>query len=154
MELIVLLFLLGIVLLVAEVFMPGAVLGIIGAVSMIAGCVVSFSQFGAPGGLLATAAALLLLGVALWLEFRVIPRSRLGRHLFIRETVSSTSQAPVGNDSMVGNEGDTLTVLAPSGYVMVGGRRYEAFSNSGHLEAGTRIRVAGHDTFRLIVTKI
>lgn len=154
MDLIVLLFLLGIVLLVAEVFMPGAVLGIIGALSMVAGCVVSFSQFGTTGGLLATAAALVLLGLALWLEFRVIPNSRLGRHLFIRETVSSTSQAPVGNDSMVGSEGDTVTVLAPSGYVLVGGRRYEAFSSSGHLEAGTRIRVAGHDTFRLIVTKI
>lgn len=154
MELILLLFLLGVLLLVAEVFMPGAVLGIIGALAMIAGCVLSFSQFGPLWGLLATAAALLLLGLMLWLEFRVLPRTRLGKQLFIQATVSATSQAPIGNDALLGQEGDTLTVLAPSGYISVAGRRYEGFSNSGHLEAGSRIRVTGRDNFRLIVTKI
>ena len=154
MELIILLFLLGILLLAAEVFMPGAVLGIIGTLAMLAGCVISFSQFGALGGLSATAAALLLLGLALWLEFRVLPRSRLGRNLIIHSTVSSTSQAPVGNDAMIGKEGEALTILSPSGYVTLEGRRYEAFCSSGHLETGTRVRVIGHDTFRLIVTKL
>ena len=74
--------------------------------------------------------------------------------MFIHSTVGSTSQEPVGHDSMVGQSGETLTTLAPSGYVSVGGRRYEAFSSSGHLEKGTPVRVTGHDTFRLIVTKV
>ena len=46
MNAILLLFLIGVLLLAGEVFVPGAILGIIGALCMFGGCVLSFSQFG------------------------------------------------------------------------------------------------------------
>jgi membrane-bound ClpP family serine protease len=54
---------------------------------------------------------------------------------------------------VVGKVGEAATTLAPSGYVLIEGRRYEAFSQSGHMDRGTALKVVAVDNFRLIVTK-
>jgi membrane-bound serine protease (ClpP class) len=53
---------------------------------------------------------------------------------------------------VVGRPAEALTTLAPSGYVAVDGRRYEAFCQSGHAAKGATLRVVGVDNFRLIVS--
>ena len=64
------------------------------------------------------------------------------------------SQPPVADkDSVMGKVAEAVTPLVPSGYVLVDGRRYEAFSQSGHAAKGAQMRVTGLDNFRLIVTK-
>jgi membrane-bound ClpP family serine protease len=154
MNAIILLFLIGILFLVVEVFMPGAILGILGVAAMIAGSVLSFNLFGIGGGLVASAVAAALLGLALYLEFVLLPKTKLGGKLFVKSTVSSTSQAPVGSDDMIGREAEALTTLAPSGVVAVDGKRYEAFCRTGHAPKGARLLISGRDNFRLIVTQI
>jgi membrane-bound ClpP family serine protease len=54
---------------------------------------------------------------------------------------------------VVGKPATADTTLAPSGYVLVDGRRYEAFCRSGHVAKGEVLRVIGADNFRLIVSK-
>jgi membrane-bound serine protease (ClpP class) len=66
MNAIALLFFVGVILLAAEVFVPGGVLGIIGGLAMAAGCGVAFAKLGVTGGLVATVAASLLLGLTLY----------------------------------------------------------------------------------------
>ena len=151
MNAIILLFVIGILCLVFEVVMPGAVVGVIGGLLMAAGCVLSFIHYGSMYGLLATAAALAALGLMFYVEFRVLPRTRIGRPLFVQSTVGSTSQAPLAGDEIIGRQGETLTTLAPSGYISVDGRRYEAFCRAGHIPLGTQVRVVGRDAFRIIV---
>jgi membrane-bound ClpP family serine protease len=150
---IILLFAIGVLLLAFEVFLPGAVLGIVGGVAMLGGCVLAFVHFGAAGGLGATLGAVLILGLTLYLEVVLLPRTKFGRNLFVHATVHATSQPPVATDTVVGHTGRALTTLAPSGYVLVEGKRYEAFSRSGHIEKGASLRVVGLDNFRLIVSK-
>lgn len=154
MNTIVILFVVGILFLVFEVIMPGAVLGIMGAVAMLAGVIISFTQYGVPGGIIATVSALGVLGLALYIEFILLPKTKLGQRLFVHSKVDSTSQPPVAEaESVVGKSAEALTTLAPSGYVAIGGRRYEAFCQSGHAVKGERLQVTGIDNFRLIVTK-
>lgn len=154
MNAILLLFLLGVLLLAAEVFMPGAILGILGAAAMLAGCVISFSKFGTAGGTLATVIALSLLALTLYLELVWLPKSRFGKNLVVNSASDATSQPPLADPgSVVGKDAEAVTTLAPSGYVVVDGRRYEAFCQAGHVAKGTRLRVVGLDNFRLIVTK-
>ena len=153
-DLIFLLFLLGVILLAGEVFVPGAILGIFGGLSMLAGCVISFRQFGAVGGMLATVVALALLGLTLYIELVWLPKTRFGRKLIVQSAVDATSQPPLADkESVTGKPAEALTALVPSGFVLVEGRRYEAFSQSGHVAKGTVLRVTGLDNFRLIVTK-
>lgn len=151
---IIILFLAGILLLALEVFVPGAVLGILGAVLILAGVVVAWILHGAGGGLVALGAAVGLLGLTLYLEFVVLPKSRLARKLSMSTTVAGTSQGPVAvSAEVVGQSGEAVTPLAPTGYVVVKGRRYEAFSQSGFLAKGVAVKVTGLDNFRLLVTK-
>lgn len=154
MTAIIILFLAGILLLALEVFVPGAVLGILGAILIIAGVAVAFGVYGATGGFLALGAGIVLLVLTLYLEFVVLPRTRLARTFSMTATVEGTSQAPVASlAEVLEQSGETETPLSPSGYVMVNGRRYEAFSQSGYLAKGVAVRVTGLDNFRLLVTK-
>lgn len=154
MNAIVLLFAVGLVLLAFEVFVPGGILGIFGGLSLLGGVVLAFTGFGATGGWTALAVALGLVGLMVYLEFGLLPKTALGRRLFLRSAVGGTSQPPLAESAaVVGRGGEALTPLAPTGYVIVDGRRYEAFSQSGLLPKGAPVRVVGLDTFRLIVTK-
>lgn len=154
MTVIVLLFVAGVLMLAAEIFTPGGILGVIGAVAMFAGCAIAFSEFGPMGGGLATVAALALLALTLYLELVWLPKSRLGKALVVQSASDAVSQPPVADEATIkGKPAEAATTLAPSGYVLVEGRRYEAFCQSGHAEKGAALRVVGLDNFRLIVTK-
>lgn len=154
MNAIILLFLIGMLLLAGEVFVPGAILGIIGGLCMLVGCVLSFMNFGMTGGLLATGVAVLLLGSMLYIELIWLPKTRLGKKLVVQSTVSATSQPPVADlQAVLGKDAEAITPLVPSGYVLVDGRRYEGFSQAGHMPKGAVLRVTGLDNFRLILTK-
>lgn len=154
MNAVLLLFLAGIVLLAGEIVTPGMVLGILGAVAMFTGCGVAFARFGAAGGGLATVAAFALLGLTLYLELVWLPKTRFGKKMVVQSASDAVSQPPLADaGAVVGKTAAALTTLAPSGYVSVEGRRYEAFCQSGHAAKGATLRVVGLDNFRLIVTK-
>ena len=154
MTAIILLFLLGIVFLVFEVFMPSSVLGFLGGAAMLWACVLAFLNYGARGGGVATVAGLAILGFALYAEFGLLPKTRIGKRFFLHDSIGATSQPPLAETAaVVGKFCEAATTLAPSGYVMIEGRRYEAFSQSGHVARGTALKVVAVDNFRLIVTK-
>lgn len=154
MNAILILFLIGVLLLAGEVFVPGAVLGIIGAICMLGGCVLAFVNFGTAGGLLATGIAVVLLVLMLYVELYWLPRTKMGKNMIVQSKVDQTSQPPLAElDAVLGKTAEALTPLMPSGYVLVEGKRYEAYSQSGHVPKGAVMRVTGLDNFRLILTK-
>jgi membrane-bound ClpP family serine protease len=151
---ILLLFGLGIVLLTLEVAVPGGVLGVLGGLAMLGGCGLAFYEFGVGGGGVAVVVALFCLAVGLYVEFRVLPKTRYGKKLFLNQTVSATSQPlPADAAAVVGQVAEAVTMMAPSGYVTIDGRRYEAFSQSGLIAKGATVRVVAVDNFHLIVVK-
>lgn len=153
MTLIVLLFAVGIIFLAVEVIIPGAILGSIGALLMFAGCALAFTDYGTLGGIVALLIAFTVGGLALFLEFRVLPRTKIGKRAFLTTQITGVSAA-LGNDALelVGKPAEALTMLSPSGYVRVDGRRYEAFCQSGQVPAGAMLEIIGADNFRLIVS--
>ena len=151
---IVLLFALGILLLTFEVVVPGGVLGVLGGLAMLAGCALAFFEFGATGGGIAVVVAVACLSLGLFIEFRVLPKTRYGKKFFLHQSVDALSQPkPADEKVIVGKTGEAVTMLAPSGYVSIEGRRYEAFSQSGLIAKGTLVRVVGVDNFHLIVAQ-
>ena len=153
MTLILLLFAAGVVLLALEVIVPGAILGIIGGILMLIGVIVSFDQYGLSGGGLASAAGLGMVGIALYLEFVLLPKSRLAKTFSMTATVTGKSQPAIADRSVIGKRATAVTTLAPSGVVECEGRRYEAFARSGHVPAGAAVDVVDLDNFRLIVAQ-
>ena len=153
MTLIILLFSVGIVLLAVEVIVPGAILGSIGGLMMFGGCVLSFMEYGTGGGLIAVTVALALTFLTLFIEFRVLPRTAVGKRAFLKSEVTGVSAA-FGEEArdLIGKPAEALTMLSPSGYIRIDGKRYEAFCQSGQVPAGSPLEVIGADNFRLIVS--
>jgi membrane-bound ClpP family serine protease len=152
MMLILALFAAGVILLALEVIVPGAILGITGGVFMLIGVIVSFEQHGAGGGALATGAAMIAVAVTLYLEFVLLPKSRIAKTFSMTATVDGRSQPAIADRAVIGRTVTAVTTLAPSGVVELDGRRYEAFSRSGHVAAGAQLSVVDLDNFRLIVS--
>jgi membrane-bound serine protease (ClpP class) len=154
MNTILLLFILGLVFLFFEVFTPGPIFGILGGLTLIGGIAMAFGSYGANIGLLAAVGAIVAVSATLYAELVWLPKTRFAQKLSIKSTSGSIDrQLPVPPGEVVGKTAEALTTLAPSGYVLVEGRRYEAFSQSGHVARGEQLLVAGLDNLRLIVTK-
>jgi len=155
MSLIVLLFIIGILCIVAEVLVPGGILGGVGILFMFGGCVLAFTRYDVGGGMIAISAALVVTIIALTLELKLLPKTKLGKRAFLEKQISGSSSIYGAREhELVGKSGEALTKLTPSGYVRIDGQRYEAFSQSGQIEAGTQLQVVGSDNFRLIVAPI
>jgi len=149
---VILLFACGILLLALEVIVPGAVLGIVGAILLMVGVGLSFDRFGAEGGALASAAALLIGGVAFYFEFVLLPRSRLARKFSMTATVAGTSQPAVADASLVGRRAVAATTLAPSGLIEFASQTFPGIPGSDGTTDKFAVEVVGFDTFRVIVT--
>ncbi len=154
MTLLIILFSAGILLILAEVILPGGIVGAIGGIMLIAGCVLAFVAYGTGGGMAAVFLAVVLTAAALYLEFRYLPRTKIGRKAFLTKEITATSSTEfAGAAALVGQTAEAVTMLSPSGFVNVAGRRYEAFCQSGQAPAGSLLEITGADNYRLIVTR-
>jgi membrane-bound serine protease (ClpP class) len=154
MTIILLLFVLGIVLLVLDLFVPGIVLSVFGTFAFLAGAARAFGEFGTAGGLFAFAIGMVLLAIALYVEYGLLPKTRLGRKFFLHSAVQGTSQPAAEGATLTGREAVVVTPLVPTGQIEIDGRRHEAQSLDGRLPVGTHVKVTGAQNFSLTVTKL
>ncbi len=152
MTTIVFLFLLGVLMLSLEIFLPGGILGVLGALVMVGAVVLSFRDYGVTGGMIALSVGIGLGIAAVVGEFVILPRTRSGQRLFLSASITGVATAAAARE-VVGKTCEAVTVLAPSGVVLLDGKRYEAFCRDGFAERGARLVVQGNDNFRLIVSK-
>ncbi|MDB6094679.1 MAG: serine protease [Verrucomicrobia bacterium] len=155
MTTILLLFVLGIVLLVLDLFLPTFILSVIGAMVMLAGTARAFTLYGTVGGLLTFLIGVLLVAIALYVEYVLLPKTRFGKKFFLHAEVHGTTQAPASETAaLTGRVATALTPLMPTGQIEIDGRRYEGLSLDGHVDKGERLTVTGSQNFSLTVTKL
>jgi membrane-bound serine protease (ClpP class) len=164
-----LLFILGLVLIAIEVIVPGYVLpGVLGVLCVIAALFLGLVDFDKVdfevqwkagyvtralsivfGSILATA-------TMMYAAFKVLPESRLGRHLLLTTRIEgratdSAAQAALG---LVGQVGTVVSALRPSGKVKIGELRYDAVAERGYIDAGTPVEVIKREGFSLVVAPV
>lgn len=154
MTAVIILLAIGVLLLAVELVVPGAIIGTIGALAMLAGVLVAFGEFGVRGGLLTLGGVIVVLSAVIYIELVWLPKSAIARWFSMSTTLEGQSQPPLATeDTVIGADAVAETVLSPSGYVRVAGRRYEAFCRDGYAPVGEALRVVSLDNFRLIVTR-
>ena len=151
---IIALYVLGLILIFFELFVPGGLLGLLGGAAIFTSWTLTFVHVGVGEGIIAVIGGFLLLLVLLALELKFLPRTKTGRKLFLHRSIESTSQAPLATEEIIGRECEALTSLGPTGVVMLDKKNYEAFSLSGFVERGTRLQVVDFDNFRVRVRKL
>ena len=135
-----------------EIFLPGGVLAVVGGIMLLAASVLTYNEFGLFPGTLVLIGGLIGALILFFLEIKFISRSRFGKQLALQSTVSAKLN-PLHDEKLVGKEGVTLTILAPSGRVQIDGSVFTAAAEEGFLEKGVSVRVLRNETFKLIVTK-
>ncbi len=154
MNAIAILFAFGVILLAFEVILPGGIIGVIGGLALLGGCIIAFVKYGTNGGLGATGIALALTALTLYIEFGLLPKTKYGQRLFLKSAIKGTAQAIAPEASaLIGQTATTLTPLTPSGYIQCNGQRLEAFSRSGSIATNQSVRIVATDNFRIIVSQ-
>jgi membrane-bound serine protease (ClpP class) len=170
-------FLLGVILLVVEVFFfPGtAVMAVAGLTLMLGSLVwsmadlwpnepISFSGDIFMRPLLNVLVGVVVAVVAFLALLKFLPEggpwSRLvlqtavgGEPATVRPLIAGPADAGVAK-SIIGQTGVAVTPLFPSGQVELAGRRYEARVAMGFAEVGAKVVVTGHAEFGLIVEPV
>jgi membrane-bound serine protease (ClpP class) len=147
-------FALGVLLLLAEVFVtPGfGVLGVAGLVltllSLVAALVgnvgLDFPGAGALVQATATLAAALVLTIVLAFSLgRYLPQSERFRRLVLADELAGAEgyTAAATDEALLGQRGQALTPLRPAGTADIGGRRVDVCSDGGFIAAGTSVEV-------------
>ena len=152
MTIIFLLIIIALILFFGELMVPGGILGSIGGILLLIATALGFLEG------LEVGVFVLLFGVVssvglLYVELKLLQNTTLGKRFFLQSAIDGTSQDPVGQNDLIGKEGETLTPLSPTGLILVDGKKYEAFSQSGALTKGTKVKVSAVESFRVTVRK-
>jgi membrane-bound serine protease (ClpP class) len=150
--LIITLFVIGFILIAAEVFLPGMILGIVGFLCLIGSVAAVFATYGTSAGLLAAfvVGALAFGGFLLWLF--LFPRTFVGRRFMLLAT-QPPDPAAADHRALLGETGEALTPLRPAGTARLGGKRVDVTAIGEFLEAGTPVEVIAADGMRISVRR-
>jgi membrane-bound ClpP family serine protease len=136
----------------AEIILPGGILGVIGAVLMVVATALAYQHAGPFAALSVAVGSGLFILAFFYFQFRILPKTGLGKRLFLQTTSTGTS-VDLAPDSLIGTKGIALAPMTPSGMVSIDGVRYEAIAQSGSIEKGAEVEVVAKDAFRLVVKK-
>lgn len=151
MVVIVTLFVVGILLLISEIFLPGMIAGLAGLICIGLAVALSFRDFGSTmGGLVLVGVSLsLVAGFGLWLRY--FPESSLAKPF-----VSQSEIGDIGTNrpELVGKEGVTLTPLYPSGTAIINERHVDVVTEGEAVEKDELVKVVLVEGMRVVVRRV
>lgn len=146
LALILLLYFVGIVLVVAEMLLPGVVMGLVGLGCVVTAVVLAFQHGGPAYGwiLIGVSLVALPLLVVVWIKL-------LHKYYTVKSSEKEYTAAEAGLAELLGQEGETLTRLRPAGMAQLGGRRVDVVAMGEMIEKGTRVKVVEVRGNRVVV---
>lgn len=143
----------GVLLLGAELYLPGGFIGAAGAICLLCAIFAGFKAFPEHGG--AIALGIVALGVAsivLWMT--VFPKTKLGKRLAITEDLSGSKSFAENLDALLGKQGVAQSTLRPSGYAEIEGRRVDVVTRGEMISQGTALYVVDVEGSRIVVARL
>jgi membrane-bound serine protease (ClpP class) len=142
----------GLLLVFAEVFIPGGVAGVIGALALLGAMAIGLARFPAPWGFASALAIVVFGGIFLLLWVQLFPRSRTGRRIALHSDGADFKSAAAPPAELRGATGETLTALRPGGIALFAGKRYDVLAEGGDwIPASAPVRVTAIRDGRLVV---
>lgn len=148
-----LLLLLGLLLILIEFYLPGAIMGILGGVSIVAGIVLFAQVHSAWSVFLFILAALVCVGLLVRFALWKIVHAKPGTSIYLHEDQEGY-QASSYDATAIGKTGVVLSDLKPGGYIVIEGKQYQAISMTGYIPKGEAVLVISGQEESLIVKSI
>ncbi|MED1917970.1 nodulation protein NfeD [Bacillus thuringiensis] len=148
------LFVIGILLMLLEIFLPGGIVGAIGFVSIVTGLVMA--AYDTQQGLASLGVAALITAIVAFMLVKKYGVKGLFNKFVLGDTQRNEEGyvAPRDQRELEGKSGIALTPLRPAGVVKVEGKRVDAVSVGGFIEAGTTITVVQVEGTRIVVAEL
>ena len=148
----------ALVLFLLEILTPFFGLIVTAGIGFLVGAIwLTFAEFGPVAGFILLVASIVLVPAYIAFLIRVLPKSPIGRRLFLgkarRATAEGTPEAEQ-LEAMVGKTGMAETPLRPTGAVRIDSRRVIASAESGMIEKGDAVTVIGASGTNVIVRKV
>lgn len=146
------LLLVGLIFLLAEVFIPGfGVAGIVGIILFVIGIILTANTF--LEALVMFIILLVILAIVILLVVRSASKGKLSKTLVLNQA-NSNEQGFSGFEDMnvfIGKEGKAVSLLRPAGIGLFDGVRLDVVSKGGFIEEGTSIKIVEVVGRRIVV---
>ena len=149
MTIIIVAFILGMLAMFVEMFLPGVVLGTIGFLVVVGSIVYAFVT-----GYNATGVILALCTLGFLPVFFLVWKGVIGRYFALKGDEKGYSPSTTLGQELVGAEGVAMSPLRPSGIARLNDRRCDVITTGDMLEKGTRIKVVEVSGNRIVVKRI
>lgn len=163
----ILLFLAGVMLGIAEIFIPSVGILVVMSLASFVGAIVFAFDVSAAWGIIFVLAAPVVMVVVVVKGFKIFPKTPFGRLMILsrpdRESegravdaagVDSASAAGSEDGQLVGSEGIARTELRPSGSAEIAGRRYNVVTEGDFLGEGAKVRVVAVRGNHIVVEEV
>lgn len=142
----------GIVLILAEFLLPGLICGILGGVFVAVSCAIAL-YWHPEHAVMIIVGEIIAVIAALIVGFYMLAKSPLGRAMVLSHTQDPSEGwvSDESNQSLRGTVGQVITALRPAGTILVNGRRTSAVSTGEFIEDGAWVKIVEVHGNRVVV---
>lgn len=148
----------GLALLIMEVFMPGfGIPGISGIILLLVSAALLWIRSGPLAALGLIVVIVALVAISLSITLKSAASGRLSKSPIILKDAERPEEGYVANSDMsvfIGREGETRTVLRPSGIAEFDGMRLNVVSDGVFIRQGVKVRIDRVEGSRVVVEEV
>ncbi len=144
----------GLMLIGAEVFIPGGVLGVVGAMALVTAAVIGFSIFPPAVAALVAVGMIGMVGVVIVLWIRIFPHTGIGRQMTVFRDLKDAKGTDAGMGGLLGKTGVTRSALRPSGFIEVDNRRLDVVTAGEMIDRDVPVRIVAVQGNRVVVEAV
>jgi len=147
----------GLLFMFAEMFVPGIVLGMMGAIIMSLSIIGAFYYYGSNIGILVLLGSGVGVLVLIWFWISIFPKTKLGKQIMLSDKFDKQEgyfAADASYESLLGKEGIAKTSLRPAGLAIIDGKRVDVVTTGDLIQSGQKIKVVEVEGNRIVVKAI
>jgi membrane-bound serine protease (ClpP class) len=141
----------GLLLIVAEIFVPGGILGVVGILCLIAAAISGYFLFETATANIILLSTIVGLMVGALLFIRFFPTSRLASRFVANQVVGDLGHQ---TDELLGQRGVAETPLRPSGAARIGNKRVDVIAEGTFIPAKRTVEVIKVEGARVVVREV
>ncbi len=142
----------GLMLIGAEIFVPGGVMGVLGGTALLVAIILGFIGFPSAGIFIAVS-IILLVGIVIALWIKIFPGTPLGKRMTVAQHLGASKGVDDNLQQFVGKDGEAACDLRPSGLAKIDGHRIDVMTRGEMIRKGEAIRVAAVESNHLVVER-
>ena len=146
---IIILYILGVVAMIAEMFLPGIILGTCGFIACVSAIALAFHTGDTTLGTVLIVVGVITFPTLIFIWYKVVSGP-----FAVRNTEAGFTAAKEEHPGLVGAEGVSLTPLRPAGTARIQDRRVDVVADGEMIQPNSRIQVVRVDGNRVVVRSV